>query len=542
MSPKLKPLLLPQLVEERKKLELQQTNDGENTYVFYTYNSSSSDLASPSPVTPTFSRAGHSRFSGSVSSLEIPTHSCSESPASPGPVPQPPHVNKTTKPQLPDVQEEPLEREEEGTIAMPDFSDHEAGLYDCLCDTPCAHHGNLVQSATLESCMASDFDYDLGFLSDSDFNASPRHKKRRHGSDASFSRWSTKLGSKLQGWRSPSISSISRRYNPAFSPASDPSLADQRPSFSREPSSRSSSISAPGRGAPDRQQDPALPATPALSLYESSESVAISSPLVKKPSTLGKSLERERATATTPLLPPLLTDTSCHTQPQSLQASPLQSPSVVPSPNPDISAFKSYPTPPLSTKASVSSFRRGTVTSIFGDAPSPVPCFFDHQDSWSHRLGHANFTIEPKPYLPETADIAALQALRTDWSLARTNYAKHLVRTGEHYGATSKTYALTEAKWAEVEQEWKRNEADLIQRLDRESLTSPELHRTAEDTPPSAIPRMLSDDGKFPELGDVEIVGPMVRDAVMARDGQDEKRNSASTWLRSLAGKVGLRK
>jgi hypothetical protein len=144
--------------------------------------------------------------------------------------------------------------------------------------------------------------------------------------------------------------------------------------------------------------------------------------------------------------------------------------------------------------------------------------------------------------LPETADIAALQALRTDWSLARTNYAKHLVRTGEHYGATSKTYALTEAKWAEVEQEWKRNEADLIQRLDRESLTSPELHRTAEDTPPSAIPRMLSDDGKFPELGDVEIVGPMVRDAVMARDGQDEKRNSASTWLRNLAGKVGLRK
>lgn len=135
MTPKLKPLLLPQLVEERRKLDVQQPSDGEHTYVYYTYNSSSSDLASPSPITPTFSRAGHSRFSGSVSSLEIPTSSCSESPTSPPPAPQPLHGNKNSKSPLPDVQEEPPEREEEDGIAASEHSDDEFNLYDCLCES-----------------------------------------------------------------------------------------------------------------------------------------------------------------------------------------------------------------------------------------------------------------------------------------------------------------------------------------------------------------------------------------------------------------------
>lgn len=389
--------------------------------------------------------------------------------------------------------------------------------------------------------MAPDFDYDLGFLSDGDVGASPWQKKRRHGSDATFSLWNTKLGSKLQNWRS---SSVSRRRNPTFSPASDPSLVDHRLSFSHAPSSRSSSISAAAHGSTDRAQDLVPPATPALSFYESSESIAKPSPLDTMPATLGKSLERERATATTPLLPPLLTDAAAgQSRPHSLQASPLQSPAVAPSPNLETVASTSYPTPPLSAKASVSSIRRGTLSGTFSDVPSPVPCLFDHQDPWSDRLGHANFTIEPKPYTPETADLVTLQSFRANWSLARTNYAKHLVRTGEHYGATSKTYALTEAKWAEIEREWKHNEADLIRRLDGDAfLTAARLQPTPEDTLPSAIPRMLSDDGKFPELGDVEIVGPMVRDAVMARDGQDDRRHSASVWLKNLVGKVGLRR
>lgn len=419
-----------------------------------------------------------------------------------------------------------------------------------LGDAPCSHQTDLVQSPTIYSYMTPDFDYDLGFLSDGDFNGSVRQKKRRHGSDAGFSTWSARLGSRLPSlsrWRS---TSTSRPHDLAFSPASDPALAERRPSFAHPASSRSSSISGPARGGQDRVHEAEFPATPALSFYESSESVVLPSPLDSMPATLGRSLERERATARTPLLPPLLIQApaTCQTQPHSLQASPLQSPSIVASPMLEPSASQPFTSPPLSTKPSLSSLQRGTasVPNTFSEAPSPVPCFFDHHDSWSDRLGHANFTIEPKPYLPETADLAALQCLRADWNLGRTNYAKHLVRTAEHYGATSKTYALTEAKWAEIELEWQQKEDALIARLGEHWKDDPsviaQLRRTAEDKPSPAIPRMRSDDGKFPELGDVEIVGPMERDAVMVRDGHHERRSSASIWLKNLAGKVGLRK
>ncbi|KAK4120453.1 hypothetical protein N657DRAFT_683561 [Parathielavia appendiculata] len=547
MSSGLKPLLLPRLVEERRKLE-QHESDGELTSLNHIYDSSSSDLTSPSPVASTFSRTNHSRFSGSSSSLELTFHPCTDSPASPT---QSLHASRPSKAQLPDVEEEPPEREEEEEPATPPkHVDREFGLPNyCLCDVPCSHNGDPAQGTVMYSYMTSDLDYDLGFLSDGDFNANPRQKKRRHGSDAGFSTWSTRLGSRLPSlprWRS---SSTSRRHDLTFSPASDPSLPEPRPSFSFAASRRSSSIS----GRDPRDQD-SVPATPALSFYGSSESVVLPPPLDDVPATLGMRVARDRANATTPLLPPLVIESvvsPTQTAP-SLQTSPLQSPSMIPSPVPELPAVKTFPTPPLSGKPSASSLRRrGTISSTFGDAPSPIPCCFDHQDSWSDRLGHANFTIEPRPYVAETVDLATLQTFRADWNLARTNYAKHLVRTGEHYGSTSKTYALTQAKWAELELEWQRNEDDLVQRLGElwkgdPSVISQLRRRTAEEKlpPPPSIPQMLSDDGKFPELGDVEIVGPMVREAAMVREGggQDDKRNSASVWLKNLAGKVGLRK
>jgi len=542
MSSGLKPLLLPRLVEERRKLE-EHDDDAEPASLYYTHDSSSSDFAPPSPIASIFSRTNHSRLSGSTSSLELISPPCTDSPASPT---QSLHATRPSRPQLPDVEEEPVEREEEEPVTPPKHADREFGLHDyCLCDFPCSHNLDATQS-TAYSYMTSDLDYDPGFLSDGDFNTSPRQKKRRHGSDAAFSSWSTRLGSRLPSlprWRS---SSTSRRHDLAFSPASDPSLADPRPSFSVAASSRSSSVSRPAHPS-DHAQD-SVPATPALSFYESSESVVLPSPLDNLPAALGRRMERDRVNATTPLLPPLVIDTvTSHTQPPSLQASPLQSPSMISSPVPDLSTARPYATPPLSSKPSISSLQRGTIASAFSDAPSPVPCFFDHQDSWSDRLGHANFTIEPKPYTPDAADLATLQSFRADWNLARTNYAKHLVRTGEHYGSTSKTYALTEAKWAEIELEWQRNEDGLVDRLGQQWKDDPsvvsQLRRMAEETLSPSIPRMLSDDGKFPELGDVEIIGPMLREAAMVRDGgPDDRRNSASVWLKNLAGKVGLRK
>ncbi|KAL2263359.1 hypothetical protein VTK26DRAFT_7080 [Humicola hyalothermophila] len=540
MSPKLKPLLLPQLVEAKRKLEGQNGSD-------YACNSSSSDLASPSPIASTFSRTTvHSRFSASSSSLELPTPPCFDSPASP---PQSVHVGGNSISLLPDVQEEPPEKEDGSVTAVVDDGYPDFGLYDCLCDASCSHQSELAQSPTIYSYMTPDFEYDLGFLSDDgDFNGNLRQKKKRHGSDAGFSTWSARLGSRLptlSRWRS---TSTSRPHDLTFSPSSDPALPERQPSFSHAALSRSSSISGLPRAMADRAHDSELPATPALSFYESSESVVIPSPLDSMPATLGRGLERERAIARTPLLPPLLIQApaSCQTQPPSLHASPLQSPSVAASPVLEAPAGTINQTPPLSSNPSLSSLRRGTISSTFSDAASPIPCFFDHQDPWSDRLGHANFTIEPKPYLPEKADLATLQSFRADWNLGRTNYAKHLVRTAEHYGSTSKTYALTEAKWAEIELEWQQKEDELIARVAEQCKDDPsvlsQLRRTAEDKPSPAIPRMHSDDGKFPELGDVEIVGPMERDTVMVRDRHHERRTSASIWLKNLAGKVGLRK
>jgi hypothetical protein len=89
---------------------------------FYTQSSSTSEI--PSPVTPTFSTRGHLRYSSSASSIESPFHaSVTESPSSPTFVGQKRAANS-----LPDVQEEPHEREEEFDM----FEDSD-DLYNCLC-------------------------------------------------------------------------------------------------------------------------------------------------------------------------------------------------------------------------------------------------------------------------------------------------------------------------------------------------------------------------------------------------------------------------
>ena len=141
MSPKLKPLLLPQLVEQRKRSDsasLVSSPDPNVTgtwpYVFAATNSSSSDITSP--VTPTFSTRGHVRMSSSTSSLDLP------------PFPQDGYVSpsllcstltKASMRQLPDVEEEPLEKEHYQHIDddISDDDDDNFGLYSCLCESRC---------------------------------------------------------------------------------------------------------------------------------------------------------------------------------------------------------------------------------------------------------------------------------------------------------------------------------------------------------------------------------------------------------------------
>ncbi|KAI9155500.1 hypothetical protein HJFPF1_08084 [Paramyrothecium foliicola] len=579
MSPKLKPLLLPQLVEERRSKHyhnnsVYSTHD-HHDFVYYTTNSSSSDITSP--VTPTFSHRGHQRYSSSSSSLDLPLQ-LQDSPSSP----IPPTSNKSNSiRQLPDVQEEPMERDDDtATIETVDEDDDHFGLYSCLCDEPCQHRRG--SDGMLPGNHVADFDsyYDLGFLSDCDYTVgAPQYAKKRSGVESPLHGLTTRFNTRFAGikpWKS------SRRSNLMSSPTTDMSFENV---LSRPTSSRDSSMSAPRRHFYDRSNEPALPPTPAMSYHASTESIpiAIAADIEHHQQFQQEersSLERERALATTPLLPPLLTDPLGKPAPEEL--SPLQSPSVAPSPaatgvSSPVYSSAQFSRPTLSTKPSVSSFRHISGST---ELPLPLPAILQEHDEWSDRLGHANFTITPLPYELESINAETVGKFCQDWDAARINYTKHLVRTGENYGQTSKIYALTEAKWAETERRW-RNIYDglitqtmaanrslppsaaqsrsrsrgrgrgragsagtsIVGRPPTDDIFANMQWRRLEDAIPSAVPQMLEAldaDGKFPNRGDVDIVGPMHRDEVMIR-ADSEERKSSRFW-RHLADKVGLRK
>ncbi|KAI1869546.1 hypothetical protein JX265_006636 [Neoarthrinium moseri] len=522
MSPKLRPLQLPLLVEQRRKLEEAQCEtDVDAVRTSFGMESSVSDATSP--VTPTFSARGHLRYSSSTSSFELSTPASSEGPSSPTQA-----SHKSGKRILPDVEEEPFEPQD----SEDDFDSLDHGefddLYDCLCAEACFHREHeMVRSASEFYSHGRDGAYDMGFLSDGDLNLTLRSsRKPRGGVEFPLAGLTQRIGSKFTGITKRSRS---RQASITQSPVSDFGFDRGLPS-SRAASSRSSSISASGRFRLDRTNEPPLPPTPALSFYESSDSIVLPAPIdVEAANNLdAAAIERERAMSTTPLLPPFMNDTSVSLV--TAQPSPLESPTIAASAMPEpVSPL--VMSPPLSTKHSVSSFHRIAMS-------GELPGMQEEDETWSNLLGHANFTIQPLPYKIEVVNLAALRQLRADWDIARVNYTKHLARTGEHYGVTSKTYALTEAKWAETKAIWRKNHdeaanvivgsgaADSVAKFDEDVLT--------------AVPQMDTE-GKFPERGDEDIVGPMVREITMLVPGEAMDRKNSSFW-RNLAGRVGLRK
>lgn len=137
-------------------------------------------------------------------------------------------------------------------------------------------------------------------------------------------------------------------------------------------------------------------------------------------------------------------------------------------------------------------------------------------DPWTVKLGHADFNIHPEPYQPEVVDLDSYKEFRDNWAQARKQYTQHLARTIENYGETSKVFKLTEEKWSSIDGEWKKYDARLSATL------SPQLQRLSDgpatpDSPISllekpvtrvVVPR-LDKSGKFPEIGDTDIVGPL---------------------------------
>jgi hypothetical protein len=501
---------------------------------------SSAEISPLTPVTPTFSIAlhGHQRGSSSTSSLELVTPASSQV--------CPPSIEPSRlsgKALLADV----LELEEPGPF-IDDVASDNFDLYDSLCKCLPIHNSalpstntravvdepglgrdpGLVQS-TPDFCLPNEeVDYDLGCRSDSDFRADARSAKKSRGVAGITQRLETRFPP-LKRWKSKS--SRSRSASVTTSPISEFGF-DQRQALSRGPSSRSSSLSASCQWQGDRMNEPPLPPTPARSFYESTESIVL--PVSVDVDSIDVShidpllIERERALATTPLLPPFMNSRA--RDPPILQPSPLESPAVVSYSIPE--ATSPLPTSPLplspalSTRPSISSFHR---MDLLADLPDT-----QKRDAWSDRLGHANFFITPEPYSPDVASVESLRELRKRWETAQTAYMKHLARTGEHYTVTSKTYALTEAKWAEIDRKWRmyhdETAAAIVASGAMASLEKFDLNAT--------VP-LMDNEGKFPERGDVDIVGPMVRQATMTCDGSDKK---IPGFWHQLADRVRIRK
>lgn len=599
MSPKLKPLLLPQLVEQRKRSDsasLVSSPDPSVTgtwpYVFAATNSSSSDITSP--VTPTFSTRGHVRMSSSTSSLDLPPFT-QDGYVSPSLLSS--TLTKASMRQLPDVEEEPLEKEHYQHIDddISDDDEDNFGLYSCLCesrriyachcatankqplgDDVCARANS--SEDLFDGGLVGEFDiddYDVGFLSDGDINTNPAYgKKKRAGLESQFSGLTARLESRfptITRWRS------GRRSRMASVGAMEYSLDNV---LSRAPSSRSSSVSARARHNTDGLDDHSIPPTPALP-FSSTESVNIPSLTPVLTEDDKTSIEKDRAMATTPLLPPLMTGLLGKPPPES----PLQSPTIEAAPTPPMrtSAAQSPPImsaafarPSLSSRPSTQSLRN---VSSSTEMPLPLPMtlhsILQEYDEWSDRLGHANFTISPAPYDVQAVNPETIAKFQNDWDTARLNYTKHLVRTGENYGQTSKIYALTEAKWAETERRWRCGYEEMIKqtlssmpmqkqksasrsrsrgRGRGRSLSahpgsvhqSPDVFagvewKRLEENLPSAVPQIIESldaaQGKFPSRGDEDIVGPMHREASMAGAYNEDFR---SRFWKSLGAKVGI--
>jgi hypothetical protein len=109
----LRPLKLPQMVEEQKareSLEMERSLSQSATS-FHTHTSSSTDMSAPS--TPVFSIRGHGRLPSSTSSVDVTSQPApTSSPSSPT-LPSLTETIKSPKRSLPDVEEEPQEKDED---------------------------------------------------------------------------------------------------------------------------------------------------------------------------------------------------------------------------------------------------------------------------------------------------------------------------------------------------------------------------------------------------------------------------------------------
>lgn len=367
--------------------------------------------------------------------------------------------------------------------------------------------------------IAATPEYDLA---DQEFSYGGIHttpsKKQRSG-DSPLSGLSSRIGTKF--------ASFSRKWKNRQGPEAVIAVDRLDQPIRARANSASSTIVSPAVSSISRR-DSHIPPSPARTVFEERLSESGVAPIdIQKAN--DQSEEEQEGQARTPLLPPLMVDFPSYLRDSPVQ-SPLQSPTVadaaessklntpVESQTPRLPGL---PSPPLSSNPSMSSVHRHFASQVVPSTEIPPIHIADPNDEWSRKLGHANFNIHPEPYTPETFDAESYKQSRANWDLARCNYTKHLFRTGEHYGTTSKIYRLTEEKWAEVDTQWKQSNQLIVSNLqDGGNDDEMGLAIEAQDPAPEAmkVPPLDDPTGKFPQLGDEDIVGPMAVGPALYRD------------------------
>ena len=452
-----------------------------------------------SPVASVFSRGHTSRSSTSNSSLASS--------------PLPRDSFDLYGPRLGKVTEEPQERDELEGYTLVD-RDAEAGM------------SRLTKSPKLANANTGD-EYNHYFNSESTramFDHSPfptesaieehgtgrLHSKRQRSADYPTSPISNRF--------SRVSSSISRRWRNRSGAGPQLSIITHMSApGSRSGSTASSQLVSPALSAVSRHESCLPPSPIAASLGEALHSTTIAVPC-------NQADADDNRQATTPLLPPVFDEPG---EQGGFVQSPLQSPSMAPSPavgtSSEIAGFAGLPSPPLSTRPSMVSVCQRSRANTANATPimdiPPLHLGQEANDPWAQSLGHANYNIHPEPYFPEHPDLSSYTEFRANWDQARTNYAKHLARTIEHNGPTSRVTKLTEEKWAVVDGRWKAYDTSLASLLsqilkklsDSDTDMQDSQASTVLEKPVSRIimPEIDEKCGKFPELGDGDIVGPM---------------------------------
>jgi hypothetical protein len=523
----MRPSMLPKLIVAQTPTAVMIGDMADSPFSTISMHSRNSSTASDncSPLTQTSSFHEHTRHpSSSSSSLATspPKHEPSIESLN----------NRVSRTTLHDLVEDPHERDDGFDLWDDAFdSNCQCGLEQTHSNHDIYHLGEtemdprLCQSASALERPSLDYSLADGPSEFSSDNENPlkvaKTRSRANSSESSVTGLASRVGSRL--------SSFSKRRD--RTPTSPPTMVSHRLSTksapvsrvpSRAPSFRMSSAASPIVTPLDVEAEMTPTPTPTNIAVESSNPLEIQLPQAHEP------IDR-KALASTPLLPIPIPE---HIDEDDIQ-SPLQSPTVIdnaqitrlsmigPSLSSSVLPEMAMVSPALSAHASTTSLGAMHSSQVMSSPDVSSMHIISPQDKWANKLGHANFSVFPEPYLPEAYNIHACRKLFEDWESARRQFMHQAARTSEHYGPTSQVYKYTEKKWAEIDAQWKRNHELVVAKTAANGET-PVFQPLAEPAPLTDLPA-LDDPLKFPKLDGSDIVGPMVKYAKIKQKSSSKK-------------------